>query len=431
MPNNRQIALLIWATVALLFALRAAEIRKSLRDVGRTLLQPILLVPVTAFLVFVSLLVFSGARLDLWNRGLATDTGFWVAGSGIVLLSNFDRATKGDRFFRHSLAKILGLTILVEVVLEISILSLPLELAIVPIATVLAVFEVVAIRQPEHERIAGCAKSFLAALGLALLAVGLVRALTNFDGLDLAHLGRQALLPIWLTAGLLPFVYLLALYAKYESIGSMIDWRSDQSWRRRAILKGAVFREYGLKAHSLGQFTNPAAMRLADATTWSQARQAISRHRSDIAARQAEEREAEERLDEYSGVAGVDDDGRQLDRREFDETCAALRWLHTCHMGWWRRENRYTEGLLDRISTPNDSHGLAPGAGYTEVVATGGATWYGWRRTITGWVFAIGATDSPPDQWLYDGADPPTGPPLKDPRWGDTPFGGDASPNWE
>lgn len=301
----------------------------------------------------------------------------------------------------------------------------------VPITTLLVGVEVVAAREEQNQRVAGCAKSLLTVLGLALLTFGLVRAATDFDALDLAHLGRQALLPIWMTAGLLPFVYLLALYAKYESVGNMIDWRSKQGWRQRTIVKLAVVREYGVKARSLGQFTNPAAMKVAEANSWREARETIRAHRSQLSEKEADERAAAARLEEFAGVEGVDEDGSQLDRREFEQTRAALRWLHSCHMGWWRRENRYTEGLLDRITSATDSHGLTPGAGYTEVVSDDGTNWYAWRRTATGWVFAIAATDSPPNQWLYDGADPPAGPPFEDPRWGEDPFDGQASLNWD
>lgn len=143
-----------------------------------------------------------------------------------------------------------------------------------------------------------------------------------------------------------------------------------------------------------------------------------------------EQREAE-RLVRYADVDGVDSDGRRLDQQEFEETKAALQWLHTCHASWWRRENgRYKQGLLEMIGAPHQMHELDPANGYMEWVPPDGSAWYAWRRTITGWVFAIGAKAPPPDEWTYDGPEPPTGPPGADPIWGDDPFGDSDSPNW-
>ena len=54
------------------------------------------------------------------------------------------------------------------------------------------------------------------------------------------------------------------------------------------------------------------------------------RHR---AAKIAEEDAKARRLSANAGVLGIDDEGRRLDQREFDETKQALRWVATVQMG--------------------------------------------------------------------------------------------------
>jgi hypothetical protein len=49
---------------------------------------------------------------------------------------------------------------------------------------------------------------------------------------------------------------------------------------------------------------------------------------------------------------------------------------------------------------------------------------------VTGWCFAIGASGAPPDQWEFDGPEPPTGFPGADAKWGAGPFTMDVNPNW-
>jgi hypothetical protein len=58
-------------------------------------------------------------------------------------------------------------------------------------------------------------------------------------------------------------------------------------------------------------------------------------------------------------------------------------------------------------------------------VAKNGKAWYAWRRTVTGWCFAIGAAGPPPDRWEYDGPEPPGRFPSKGRGWGDN-----ANRNW-
>jgi hypothetical protein len=133
----------------------------------------------------------------------------------------------------------------------------------------------------------------------------------------------------------------------------------------------------------------------------------------------------------YVGVPGTDDEGRRLDRREFNETTAALRWLATCQMGWHRnRGGRYRPDMLGILNHDFKSHGLPEEHGITMHVSKDGQSWWAWRQTITGWCFAIGAAGPPPDQWEFDGPEPPHAFPGKDKRWGDTRFSLPSNRNW-
>ena len=74
-------------------------------------------------------------------------------------------------------------------------------------------------------------------------------------------------------------MYLLALYARYEWIGNLIDWRSQGPWHRRLPAKAAVLRVYGLKARQLGELNGSVVMRIAEAETWTEARAVIEQHK--------------------------------------------------------------------------------------------------------------------------------------------------------
>ena len=137
----------------------------------------------------------------------------------------------------------------------------------------------------------------------------------------------------------------------------------------------------------------------------------------------------EERLCRYTGSQGTDEEGRRLDRREFAVTIVALQWLATCQMGGHRRGGRYRDDMLEIVGDFT-RYGLPTEAGITLRVANDGQSWYAWRRTVTGWCFAIGAAGPPPRQWEYDGPDPPTGFPGRDSAWGNEPFSDQANCNW-
>lgn len=138
----------------------------------------------------------------------------------------------------------------------------------------------------------------------------------------------------------------------------------------------------------------------------------------------------DDRLRRYAGSDETDREGRRLDRREFKETTDALRWVATCQMGWYRRNDRYRPDLLDLLSDDFTRHGLPSESGITMRVAKKGQAWYAWRRTITGRCFAIGSSGPPPDQWELDGPEPPKGFPGQDITWGESAFANEVNRNW-
>jgi hypothetical protein len=122
---------------------------------------------------------------------------------------------------------------------------------------------------------------------------------------------------------------------------------------------------------------------------------------------------------------------RRLDRREFKETVSALRSLALYQIGWYRNHSgRYKEDLLAIIGDDFTSDGLPKDSGITLKVSDDGQSYYAWRRTVTGWCFAIGAAGPPPEQWEYDGPHPPQRFPGEDPAWGERPFSDEVNRNW-
>lgn len=198
--------------------------------------------------------------------------------------------------------------------------------------------------------------------------------------------------------------------------------RGKALWRGRVALLVGL----GVSARNVNQFRMYEATQLAEAATWGEARAVVAKHRAGIREEDEAARQVSRRLLEMAGVDGTDDEGRQLDRREFAETKAELLWLATAQDGWYANpEKRYREDLLSVLEPfrrlPED-HGI------TLHVAEDGQSWWAWRRTITGWCFAIGSEGPPPDQWLHDGPEPPTTFPGRDPAWGER-WGLDAV-NW-
>ncbi|MBX7268801.1 hypothetical protein KIF24_24130 [Micromonospora sp. Llam7] len=419
-----------WLGAILVFLLVRKDMRSSLGDILRALLNPSVIIALTAFFGYVVLETWVGSWAGLWKSDLIKDTIIWTVVTGLALFFKFDQASKEHRFFRRRIATAFGITVFLAFFANLFVLSLVAEILLQPFLAILAV---IAERDERHRSVKKIADTVLALIGLSLLAFAIHQLVTNWGQVDKHLVALQMILPIWLTIGVLPLIYLLSLYANYDWAFRGVNWAAQDRWARLRA-KAALVSKFHFRSRELHRFPWNWAQTLASAESFSVARRVVDEFRA--SRRQAAQAVADEqeRLRRYAGSDEVDENGRRLDRREFKGTTEALRWLATCHMGWYRNEDRggrYRADLLEAV-LQNDftRQGLPQDHGITMRVAEDGQAWYAWRRTVTGWCFAIGAAGQPSDQWEYDGPEPPQGFPGDDGRWGDNPFSRETSRNW-
>lgn len=425
MINNRELVLIIGVTVAFAALLLHRGFRSS---VARASFSPVIAVPILLLAGWVVGLAFASTRIHLWDGELTIDATVWFFGTALVLLLTATQALSEERFFRRTILGIISVGVFVEVFVNLYVFSLWIELALLPALAVLLMLSVVAGSEQRFASVKALIDTVLGLIGLALIAYVVFQIATDWQDFDRTGALRKFALPVWLTIGVVPFVYLFSLYFAYDGAFRQVDFETNQR-RQRWRVKVALVLHLRVGIQDIAAFRFYWAKRAAAAPSFRDATQVIDDFKASRRADQRAEAEAQDRLRQYAGVDGADEEGRRLDQREFRETTSALRWLATAQMGRYRnRGGRYRPELMEILKSGFEHCGLPPDHGITLWVADDGQSWWAYRRTVTGWCFAIGAADPPSDEWLYDGPEPPTGPPGEDPAWGER-WGIDAK-NW-
>ena len=432
MLNNRELAALIWIGAAVLWVFSKKSVRDSSVGAVRAFLKLQILIPLVAMLAWVGLELSVGVRLALWNPTLAKGTILWTLGSAGVLLFNCTQIdSNGDdlHFFRRTILATVGVAAFVGFFVNLYVMSLPGELVFQIVVAVPSLMVAVAGQKPEYKSAKVFCEWVLALIVLALFAFASRQIYLHWHQLDARELLLDFALPVWLTVGLVPFLYLFSIYVAYDAIFRRINWETNESrsrWRCRLALLSMLH----VRTSVVEKFTGYWTRQLSEASTLSAARGVVAEFLSECRRKKQALIDEEERLRCYTGSQETDEESRRLDRREFAATIAALRWLGTCQMGWYGNDDhRYRDDML-KIVGDFTRHGLPTESGITLRVANDGQSWYAWRRTMTGWCFAIGAAGPPPNQWEYDGPEPPKGYPGEDVSWGDVPFSDQVNRNW-
>jgi hypothetical protein len=166
--------------------------------------------------------------------------------------------------------------------------------------------------------------------------------------------------------------------------------------RRNGILHGREL-DYGTKRNSTKAFVALLAV-----IEWAQP--LAQAQRDQVRA----QREAH-----YAGSDEVDEDGRRLDRREFDPVKKLLHTVHQYQFGQWKRKGRYAHdaselGLRDEL-------GQDPRLRI--ITSENGRRYQAWFVTVSGWVFGIAGRNGEYPAWLYSSDTQPKGPPERDEGW--------------
>lgn len=228
--NNREIAGAIWLLLAFVFFLSKAEdVRRSLAHVFRAVLAPKLLAVFGYFAGCVALLAWIGNSLGFWSSSQTIPTIVWYFIGGLPLLFRAFDAKEGSQHFRGYAKAVVSGTALLEFIYVARTFSLPAELALTPIVTVIAMLAVFSERDPEHAQVNSLMNWLLAAVAVAIFWNSISQILDAPEQFFAADTLQAFMLPIYFTIGSIPFFYALHCYSHIEGARIQIDQKTFQS----------------------------------------------------------------------------------------------------------------------------------------------------------------------------------------------------------
>lgn len=213
--NNRELAVVVWLAAGLGWGMTVPDIRSSIGAVVRAFADPKILASIAALVAYAAGLVLLGARFGAWDSTLFNDTVLWFLTSALVLLVNSGEIAEDRCLLWRAARQALGITVLVEAFVNLFVLPLAVELILFPVLLFLTMALAVAESKDEYAPAAQVFNVALALIGGLIFAFVVVQ-LAGLSGPDWAQVGRAMVLPVWLTLGALPLIYLVGLVAVWE-----------------------------------------------------------------------------------------------------------------------------------------------------------------------------------------------------------------------
>ncbi len=241
MLNNREIATIIWIILFFLFALLKEKLRSSFCQFVRITFSRFILGLIASMLVYVFLMVLTFQKIGFWDTSALKDTVAWTFGVAFVMLFNVNKAGEEEHYFQRIFSDNIKLAVILEFITNMYAFSLALELIMVPVATILIMMKMVAGLKPEHKQVDSSVGYILGIIGTVLIVATLRGIIVDFRSFASLRTLRDFLLPPVFTIALLPYIYVLALFIKYDSIFKRINYTNDDSdlalYAKRKVLR--------------------------------------------------------------------------------------------------------------------------------------------------------------------------------------------------
>lgn len=227
--NNREIATGLWLIIGLLFCITKTNLRQCLFDVLKALFSPRLLLFFAIVAANVIVLCWLMARVGLWSTSQMTPTVLWFLMGGCVFAGRALHSTEDDQYFRGLFRGSLKLGGVFEFIIVAYTFGFFTELALVPFLFLVGAALAFVGTRPEYNKAKGLLELILALFAIVLVWNSVSTIWSQPERFFTTDTGRNFVLPILLTIGSIPVLYLLFCYSHIEHARIQIDQKTFQT----------------------------------------------------------------------------------------------------------------------------------------------------------------------------------------------------------
>lgn len=260
--TTREVSILVWSVAFLAWALTNADVRASVGSLLRIALSRTLVFFVLALGAYAAAEVYILSLFGIWTPALLKETMLWF---GLIAVSSAGAslAVSQDPDPSKPLWDSLRIMVLLELLVGKVTFPLPVELLLVPLATIFGILCVVAEFKHRGEPVHVLLRRVQVLFGFTILAVVAYRAFQDPQLLASRAVMAEYLIAPILSALFIPALYLCNVYSRYEWLFSKV--RGDRAYRWYA--KWRLIRLLGLRTKRILTFGRQHAFNLPSIRT--------------------------------------------------------------------------------------------------------------------------------------------------------------------
>ena len=241
--STREWATLIWGCIFMIYVLCHREIRKSLWNVIVIFFDKKLRILWEIILLYVLTITMVFCYLPIWENIYIKDIIIWFLFSGLIYCMNAVSSEADETYIKKILKDNLKFTMILEFFMSTFTFNIWIELAIIPVITIITVMNVIAERKEEYKSVHKLLDSVLAIAGFWIFYETIKIGINEYKQLNIINTLVSFMIPIVYLILIIPLEYILELYSKYEVLFLRMTFKEEKDKRIRLHHRIAILRE--------------------------------------------------------------------------------------------------------------------------------------------------------------------------------------------
>lgn len=264
--STRELATAFWTGIILVAVGMAIvtnkKARKSFIEVLKCFFGRKLRTLWEIYLLYIGIITFLFSRLPIWESIYLKDIIIWTFFSGLTICINAVAGEADEKYILKVLKDNIRFTMVTELLLSTFTFSFWVELIIIPITTVIVLFDTVAEHKSDAIAVHKLLQDVMAFAGLCVILQTVRVGILEYRELNVINTLVSFFIPIVYLLLVTPLEYAFELYSKYEMLFIQMHFKepSDKMVQRKRHLK--VIKVCGLSVKRIMLFQKQCIPRM-------------------------------------------------------------------------------------------------------------------------------------------------------------------------
>ena len=214
------------------------------------------------YLLYIGIITLMFSRFPIWKNIYLKDIILWTLFSGLTICMNAVAGEADEKYISKVLKDNIRFTVVTEFLLSTFTFSFWVELIIIPITTVIVLFDTVAEHKSDAIAVHKLLQDVMAFAGLCVILQTVRVGILEYRELNVTNTLVSFFIPIVYLLLVTPLEYAFELYSKYEMLFIQMHFKepSDKMVRRKRHLK--VIKVCGLSVKRIMLFQKQCIPRM-------------------------------------------------------------------------------------------------------------------------------------------------------------------------